>query len=36
MGLGVKGGDRIAVTVKGSDEDAAADAIEAWMRETLG
>jgi phosphocarrier protein len=36
MGLGVKGGDVITVTVEGVDEDAAADAIEAWMRETLG
>ena len=36
MGLGVKGGDRITVTVEGADEDAAADAIEAWLEEHLG
>ena len=36
MGLGVKGGDRITVTVEGADEDAAAEAIEAWLKEHLG
>ena len=36
MGLGVKGGDRITVTVEGADEDAAALSIERWLRENLG
>ena len=36
MGLGVKGGDRITVTVTGPDEDTAATAIETWLKEHLG
>ncbi len=36
MGLGVKGGDTITVTVEGVDENAAAAAIEAWLEENLG
>ena len=33
MGLGVKQGDTIAVRVEGSDEDTAAPAIEAYLRD---
>ncbi|MBO5898941.1 MAG: HPr family phosphocarrier protein [Clostridia bacterium] len=36
MGLGVKGGDRITVTVQGADEEEAAEAIETWLKEHLG
>ena len=36
MGLAVKGGDTITVTVEGVDEDAAAAAIEDWLKEHLG
>ena len=36
MGLGVKGGDSITITSSGTDEDAAADAIEVWLEENLG
>ena len=36
MGLGIKGGDNITVTLSGADEDAAADAIEMWLKENLG
>ena len=35
MGLGVKGGATVTVTVNGPDEVAAADAIEAWMEKNL-
>ena len=36
MGLGAKGGDRLKVTVQGRDEEAAARAIERWLKENLG
>lgn len=36
MGLGVKGGDRITVTVNGADEAQAVAAMEAWLKEHLG
>ena len=36
MGLGVKGGDNITVTLSGADEQAAADAIETWLEQNLG
>lgn len=36
MGLAVKGGDRIRVTVQGEDEEVAAAALSAWLREHLG
>jgi phosphocarrier protein len=35
MGLGAKGGDRITVLVQGRDEEAAARAIERWLKEHL-
>ena len=35
MGLGVKRGETITVTAEGSDEDAAASAIEAFLTENL-
>jgi len=35
MGLGVKCGDTVTVTVEGDDEDAAASAIEAFLNENL-
>lgn len=35
MGLGVKGGDRITLLVKGEDEEEAARAIETWLEENL-
>lgn len=35
MGLGAKGGDRIAVVVEGQDEEAAAKAVERWLKENL-
>lgn len=35
MGLGVKRGETITVTAEGSDEDAAASAIEAFLIENL-
>jgi phosphocarrier protein HPr len=33
MGLGVKQGDTVAVRVEGPDEDTAAPAIEAYLRD---
>lgn len=36
MGLGVKGGDMVSVAVEGADEQAAAEAIERWLRENMG
>ena len=36
MGLAVKGGDRITVTVNGADEAQAVAAMEAWLKEHLG
>ena len=36
MGLGVKGGDAVSVTVSGVDESEAAQAVERWMKEHLG
>ena len=36
MGLGVKGGDTITVLVQGSDEDADAEQIRAWLERHLG
>lgn len=36
MGLGVKGGDRITLLLQGEDEEEAARAMEAWLRENLG
>ena len=35
MGLGIKEGDCITVLVQGRDEEAAAQAIERWLREHL-
>lgn len=35
MSLGVKGGDRIRVSVEGADEEKAAEAIERWLRENM-
>ena len=35
MGLGVKRGETITVTVEGSDEDAAASAVETFLTENL-
>ena len=35
MGLGIKQGDEITVKVDGADEDAAAAAIEAFLKENL-
>lgn len=35
MGLGVKAGQTITVTVEGSDEDTAAEAVEKFLKETL-
>lgn len=35
MSLGVKGGDRIRVSVDGADEKNAAEAIERWLRENM-
>ena len=35
MSLGVKGGDRIRVSVDGADEAAAAEAIERWLKENM-
>ena len=35
MSLGVKGGDTIRVSVKGTDEANAAEAIERWLRENM-
>lgn len=36
MGLAVKGGDTVTVTVQGSDEEQAADALRQWLQEHLG
>jgi phosphocarrier protein len=36
MSLGVKGGDRICILLKGEDEETAAHAIQAWLEENLG
>jgi len=36
MSLGVKGGDRISILLKGEDEEAAAHAIQTWLEENLG
>jgi phosphocarrier protein len=36
MGLGAKGGDRIKVVVQGRDEEAAAKAIDRWLKENMG
>ena len=35
MALGIKGGDRIRVSVDGADEAAAAEAVERWLRENV-
>lgn len=35
MGLGAKQGDRLTVTVEGADEEAAAGAIEAFLKANL-
>ena len=35
MGMGVKKGDEITVTVEGEDEEAAAAAIEAFLKENM-
>ena len=35
MSLGVKGGDRIRVSVDGADEEKAAEAIERWLKENM-
>lgn len=35
MGLGIKQGDTITVTVEGDDEDAAAAAVEKFLQENL-
>lgn len=35
MGLSVKCGDRVTVTCQGDEEEAAADALEKFFRETL-
>ena len=35
MGLGVKAGQKITVTVEGEDEAAASEAIEKFLKETL-
>ena len=35
MGLAVKGGDRIRVTVQGVDEEVASDALLIWLKEHL-
>ena len=35
MGLGAKGGDCITVLVQGTDEEAAAKALERWLKENL-
>lgn len=35
MGLGVKQGNTIEFTIEGADEEAAAQALEAFMKETL-
>ena len=35
MGLGIKQGDEITVSVEGADEEAAAAAIEAFLKENL-
>lgn len=35
MGLGIKCGDTVTVTVSGDDEDAALDRIQAFFRENL-
>ena len=35
MGLGIKCGDTVTVTVSGKDEDAALDRIQAFFRENL-
>ena len=35
MGLGVKNGDNIKITVSGADEDAAAEALEKFFKENL-
>lgn len=35
MGLGVKFGDTVTVTVNGSDEDAAAEAIKSFLEQNL-
>lgn len=36
MGLAVKKDDTVLITVNGSDEEAAAQTIEAWLNEHLG
>ena len=36
MGLAVKGGDTVTVTVQGSDEEQAATALRQWLQEHLG
>ena len=35
MGMGIKQGDTVTVSVDGADEDAAAAAIEAFFKENL-
>lgn len=35
MGLGVKQGDEIKVTVEGADEESAAEALETFLKENL-
>jgi phosphocarrier protein len=35
MGLGIKQGDTVTVTVEGEDEETAAEALESMMKETL-
>ena len=35
MGLGVKRGETVSVTVEGSDEESAAAAVEAFLKENL-
>lgn len=35
MGLGIKQGDTVTVKVEGADEDAAAAAVESFMKENL-
>ena len=36
MGLAVKGGDRVSITVQGEDEEEAAAALTRWLNEHLG
>jgi len=35
MGMGIKQGDTVKVTIEGADEDAAATAIEEFFKENL-